>query len=741
MPGSRLTSMGPDRVGLTGAALIGALALSAGACAPERPIAVDLLRSFGEAELRGDELDLAILASDPSFERRGWSRLEGPPGRRLAWAQGARSRLRLTLHSTGDKELYMRARAHESLGPALPLSLQLNGAPLAEITVGPAEQDFRIVIPASRQVRGDNVLEMTAPRRRQPAPGDPDRRELVAAFSAVTVRPLGPGARSGVPAAAGTRVVLPPSSSLAYYIRVPPGARLRVGAETGEAGTGRLVGLVEDDARRATVLDRSASPGRSLVEEVGLEDRAGAIVRLELANPGPQGVVWLTSLGLTVPVASAPPPAPDARAGAARPNIVLFVVDTLRADYLGAYGHKAPTSPRLDAFAREAVLFEDAWAQASWTRSAVASVLTGVHVQAHGVDREDRVLSPAAHTVTEAVRAAGYRTGAFVANHLLGGRFGFDQGFDAWNPTPQPLYGAPAADLVRAALAWLDSGPRPFFLYVHTMEPHAPYTPSEEDLRPFAGSGYRGPTDTRALLRLGQLGTLDEAGLAFLRSRYQGEVHQNDRAFGLLLDGLKARGLDASTAVVFTADHGEEFQEHGGTEHAKTLYQELVRVPLVVRLPGAAVRAARERATVQQIDLMPTLLGLAGVPAPTALPGRDLRATLEGRADTRLPAPVLFSEERFAVVDKLSVRAGDLKLIFNNDGPALWRAGSHLELYDLARDPKEKENLAGKRPIAVAFLERRLEAFRAAQPRAGAAERVALSAQEKEQLRALGYVQ
>jgi len=733
--------MGPDRRGWLGAAaLIGALAVPAGACAPARPTAVDLLRSFAEAELRGDELDLGYLASDPSFERRGWSRLEGPPGRKLAWALGARSRLRLPLQSTGDKELYLRARAHESLGPALPLSLQLNGAPLGEITLGPAEQDYRVVIPASRQLRGDNVLEMTAPRRRQPAPGDPDRRELVAAFSAVTVRPLGSGTRSGVPAAAGTRIVLPPSSSLAYYIRVPPGARLRVGAETSEAGTARLVGLVEDDARRTTVLDRAAGPGRSVVDDLGLEDKAGAIVRLELANPGPQGVVWLTSLGLTVPPASAPAPAP-ARARAARPNVVLFLVDTLRADYLGAYGQPAPTSPRLDGFAREAVLFEDAWAQASWTRSAVASVLTGLHVQGHGVDREDRVLSPSARTLAEALRAGGYRTGAFVANHLLGGRFGFDQGFDVWNPTPQTLYGAPAADLVRGALAWVDSGPRPFFLYVHTMEPHAPYTPSEEDLRPFAGSGYRGPTDTRALLRLGQLGTLDEGGLAFLRSRYQGEVHQNDRAFGLLLDGLKARGLDASTAVVFTADHGEEFRDHGGTEHAKTLYQELVHVPLVVRLPGTPGRAARERATVQQIDLMPTLLGLAGVPAPRALPGRDLRATLEGRADPRLPPPVLFSEERFAVVDKLSVRAGNLKLIFNNDGPALWRAGAHLELYDLSRDPAEKANLAATRPIAVEFLERRLDAFRSAQPASGAAESVALSAQEKEQLRALGYAQ
>jgi arylsulfatase A-like enzyme len=721
--------------------LIGALALSASACAPPaRPIAVDLLKAFGDAELRSDELDLASLASDPFFERRGWSRLEGPPGRRLAWAQGKRSRLRLPFHSASDKELYLKVRSHESLGPQLPLSLQLNGAPLAQITLAPKEQEFRVVIPAGAQSRGDNLLEMTVPRQRVPEAGDADRRELVAAFSAITVRPIGAPARSGVPAVAGTRVVVPPASSLAYYVRVPPGARLTVGAEGGEGGTARLVGLVEDDTRSTRVLDRPLGAGGSIAEEVGLENRAGEIVRLELANPGPQGTVWLTSVRLTLPAPSAPPP-PPARAQAPRPNIVLYLVDTLRADYLGAYGHAAPTSPRLDAFARDAVLFEDAWAQASWTRSAVASVLTGLHVQAHGVDREDRVLPPSARTLPEALRAAGYRTGAFVANHLLGGRFGFDQGFDAWNPTAETLYGAPASDLVRGALAWLDSGPRPFFLYVHTMEPHAPYTPSEEDLRPFAVGDYRGATDTRSLLRLGQLGTLDAQGLAFLRSRYEGEVHQNDRAFGELLDGLQARGLAASTVVVFTADHGEEFQEHGGTEHAKTLYQELVRVPLVVRLPGASTRGARERSTVQQIDLMPTMLGLAGVAVPPTLPGRDLGALFAGRPDPRLAPPVLFSEERFAVVDKLSARAGNLKLIFNNDGPALWRAGSHLELYDLARDSAEKVNLAASRPIAVAFLQRRLDAFREAAPRAGADQSVALSSQEKEQLRALGYAQ
>jgi len=720
------------------AVLAGVLVLAASACAKPRPAAVDLIQGFGEAELRADELDLATLAADPGFERRGWSRLEGPADRRMAWTVGPRSRLRLPFQSTGDKELYLKVRSHESLGPSLPLAVALNDASLGAIVLTPTEQEFRLVIPSSIQKPGDNVLEITAPRRRAPAPGDADRRELVAAFSALSVRPVGAAARSGLPALDAGRIALRPSSSAAYYLRVPAGARLSLEAQGSEAGKGRLVGRLEDDAARSVLVDLAVAGNRAATQEVGLETRAGAIVRLELANPAADGVVWLSRAQVTVPVPPAQrPPAPPPAQASARPNVVLYVVDTLRADYLGAYGHAAPTSPRLDAFAGEAVLFEDAWAQASWTRSAMASILTGLHVGTHGVDREDRVLPPASHTLAEALRAGGYRTGAFVANHLLGGRFGFDQGFDAWNPAAQTLYGAPATDLVREALAWVDAGPRPFLLYVHTMEPHAPYSPTEEDLRPFLRAPYRGTTDTRALLRLGQLGTLPPDGLSFLRSRYEGEVHQNDRGFGALLDGLRARSLDTATVVVFTADHGEEFLEHGGTEHAKTLYQELVRVPLVVRLPGAR-GGTRDKGAVQQIDLMPTLLALTGLPAP-GLPGRDFSARLSGPAGTEGAAPLLFSEERFAVVDKAAVRAGDLKLIFNNDGPALWRAGSHLELYDLARDPLERSNLVASRPIAAAFLERRLEAFRNAH--AGAGQSVALSAAEREQLRALGYAQ
>jgi arylsulfatase A-like enzyme len=274
------------------------------------------------------------------------------------------------------------------------------------------------------------------------------------------------------------------------------------------------------------------------------------------------------------------------------------------------------------------------------------------------------------------------------------------------------------------------------------MEPHSPYDPPADAMAPFEIPEYSGDRDTRALLRLGQLGELSTEGLRFLEARYAGEIRANDRAFGELLDGLRSRGLLDSTLVVFVSDHGEELLDHGGTEHAKTLYQELVRIPLLVRLPGAARRSERVADPVQQIDLLPSLLGLLGIAPPPDLPGRDLSARWRERGGSGRPPPLLFAEERFTVTDKHAVRSGPLKLILNNDGPELWRAGTHVELYDLAQDPAERRNLAGTRPVAEAFLRQELERFRRRQAaRAADAAPLELTPEEREQLRALGYVQ
>jgi arylsulfatase A-like enzyme len=718
------------------ALLAGLLLLPGGCSKPARSPALDLVADLRSAEIRSDFLDLPFLAADPLFERRGFARLETSGSRALAWSVRKEARLVLPFHSTGDKELRIRARSHESLGASLPLALALNDQALPGIDVTPVEQEFQIRLPASSQVRGDNVLTLTAPRQRVPSPGEADRRTLVVAYSELTVRPAGSQERPQQPGLDAGRLFIPPASSVAYYVRVPAQARLSVEAARGATTSPGLRVTLETEAGREPLL--AVAPAGTERTEVGLEARAGVIARLELANEGTRGLVFVPSARITVPRLEAAPRKP-ASVGKP-PNVIVFLVDTLRADYLGAYGQKSPTSPRFDAFAREAILFEDAWAQASWTRSAVASIFTGLYVGTHGVDLSDRVLPPGLARISERFKAAGYRTGAFVGNHLLGGRFGYSQGFDSWNGGDDRLYGSTASVLAEKALAWVDSGSAPMFLYVHTTDPHSPYDPSPENEAPFAFD-YRGDQDTRALLRLGQLGQLNAEGLRFLIARFKGEVRQTDRGFGLFLDGLKSRGLMDHGILVFTADHGEEFLEHGGTEHTKTLYQELIRVPLAVRLPRGLGAGMRLRETVQQIDLLPSLLGLAGLSVPGGLPGRDLSEGWRNPSPTAPPSPLLFSEERFAVTDKYSVRADRWKLIFNNDGPALWRAGAHIELYDLDRDPGEKANVASSFPIVTTFLLQRLDAFRAARAKGGAGSSVTLTPEEREQLKALGYVQ
>ena len=271
------------------------------------------------------------------------------------------------------------------------------------------------------------------------------------------------------------------------------------------------------------------------------------------------------------------------------------------------------------------------------------------------------------------------------------------------------------------------------------MEPHSPYAPEETHAAPFRLRNYEGDRNTDALLRLGQLGELAPEGFAFLESEYQGEIRQNDAAFGAFLDGLRERGLYDRTLVVFTSDHGEEFVEHSGTGHGKTLYQEVLRVPLVVRPPGGVSNARLVSDIVEQIDLLPTILGYLGVSWSDDLPGRDVSQLLRG-GDGAAPPGLLFSEQRFGVVDKYSVRTGSMMLILNNDGA---EPGGRFELYDLDRDPNEQTSLIDSHPVTLGYLQRELDRFRDRKPfqSLAAADTELLTDEELDKLRALGYIQ
>jgi len=381
----------------------------------------------------------------------------------------------------------------------------------------------------------------------------------------------------------------------------------------------------------------------------------------------------------------------DRGAEVRRPNVVLYVVDTLRADRLGVYGYDKPTSPRLDAFAEEAIVFENAWAQSSWTRPSVASMFTGLLPPAHRAVGRRSALPEEAVTLAEILAANGYVGMGLVRNPNAGRSFGFAQGFSRFRAA-DPGRDAEMIDRVRL---WLDErggAGAPFLLFLLAADPHGPYNPLPEFTRRVDASGAPDHYRTRRFMRqLNRREVEPDPGTAEALSRlYDAEVAQNDRAFGVLLDELEARGLAEDTAVIHVSDHGEEFAEHGRWEHGKSLYEEALRVPFIMRLPGVTPR--RIETPAQHIDLLPTLLGYLGIEAPPT-DGRDLLAKRR-RGSGPIDVYVHLDVDGHRAA---SMIRGHFKLVL----PQSPSQGTAPMLFDLDADPRELENLASERPDVV----------------------------------------
>ena len=439
------------------------------------------------------------------------------------------------------------------------------------------------------------------------------------------------------------------------------------------------------------------------------------------------------------------------------PSILLVLVDTLRADYLGAYGFTGGISPNLDRLAAESVVFDHCFSPAPWTKPAVASLFTSLLPRTHNVlthkgryiDRARPVtrtdaLSARATTLAEALQAGGYATAAFVANPWVQPDQGFGQGFDhfdgrfAGNTTP-------AAPVLAAAQAWLATRPRdrPFFAYIHLMDVHGPYDAPAADFEAVRASPDLGPphrlddAEVRAIRPyLTGLPWVRQPGARerrTWRARYAAGVHALDRQLGPFLDALHADGTLAETVVVVVSDHGEELAEHGGWDHGFRLYDHQLHVPLIVRLPGG--RHRRVGALVDLLDLMPTLLGIAHAPMPPGLQGRDLSRLIAGAVPDAEAGAVVAGGVKWEPGEH-AIRTPTHKLITKvPSGPA--------RLYDLRDDPAEQRDVAADAPEVAQQLAEEL-ARRVQAP--GAAPRFAPDQVEvppalEERLESLGYVE
>ena len=372
-------------------------------------------------------------------------------------------------------------------------------------------------------------------------------------------------------------------------------------------------------------------------------------------------------------------------------NIILISMDTLRADHLGCYGYQRDTSPALDQLARQGVLFKSAVSQAPYTLSSHMSLLTSLYPSFHKVNKpKESYLNPEITTLAEILYNQGYRTWAIAGGGQISQTYGFADGFETYN-----AYSSLQRDVnmkVRETIRFLDQEKENnFFIFFHSYQTHSPYTPPPPYDEMF-GADYHGSIDgeieTIEAINKGSI-EISQADLDRIVSLYDGEIREADDSLAELFDYLKREGLESKTLVVFTSDHGEEFGEHGkvGT-HSRTLYDEVIRIPLIFKLPGTIVSGRIVEELVQSIDILPTLLELAGV---------DYRGNLQGTALTKwLTTETGVGEPTDAFGERLAADGNILRSVRDHRFKYIFRDNRNTEekeyfYFDLEKDPAEQE--------------------------------------------------
>jgi arylsulfatase A-like enzyme len=470
----------------------------------------------------------------------------------------------------------------------------------------------------------------------------------------------------------------------------------------------------------------------------------GGILILLVVVAGAISLVTRPSDTLATPPVGIPPGLEDA------PNVILIGADTLRADRLSCYGYSGSQTPRIDALAADGVRYDEMTAQASWTKPSFATIFTSLYPSSHTATGKPHRLPQAVITLAEVLAASGYHTGGFADNPSISATFGFDQGFadyvylapdhlfagnEAASQTalyqslrriwamgtsdqvyPQRFY-QEASTVNRHALDWLEAnkGTR-FFLFLHYMDPHDPYFE-----HPYNGTGYARASNQNP----------DPSLAPTFSQLYDGEVGYLDEHLGQLFDWLKAEKLYNDTLIILTGDHGEEFQEHGGWWHGQTLYQEQIAVPLIIKYPGDAQAGSAIADLVRSLDIAPTILDVASLPAPEAMMGRSLWS------DTEPPA-YAFAEEDHEGNVLHTLRSATYKLILANAGNP--RGLPTEALFDLVTDPGEQQDLLSTQPEQVQTLRQTLrQIVTLALEQAVEGEVGSVDASVQEKLRDLGY--
>lgn len=466
--------------------------------------------------------------------------------------------------------------------------------------------------------------------------------------------------------------------------------------------------------------------------------------RLGLVNPKEWdsglllGLILVQLTGLAVGCAPA-----DLKAH--RPNVILITLDTFRTDVLATYGGKQGLTPWIDGFAEQAVVFERATAPIGTTFPSHASLFTGLYPSRHGVRSNSDGLEERFATLAEILQQNGYATAAFSSMPSMLRRGGMSQGFADHNGAAAEAghFLLAGEEINRMASAWLERGPPvPFMLWLHYSETHSPYRLTPHAREEFEDSGYGGPlasgASTEAFYSLGREIPWTAEERRALRSLYDGEADQMDRLIGKVMERVDELGVLESSLVIIAADHGQALGEHDLVGHGFLLWQPVVQVPLIVRLPTDAGAVARRVSTrVGLIDLLPTVLELLDLQATEPIEGRSLMPALMGED---LPSRPYFVEARERGRNlRWTEQEAAAVAVFLENAKAIWMP-DRFKSYDLGADPDELDAEATPLPedLRSELLQLALE-FR---DRSDIEKPVTeLESQVEEELRALGYIE
>jgi len=437
-------------------------------------------------------------------------------------------------------------------------------------------------------------------------------------------------------------------------------------------------------------------------------------------------------------------------------NVVVIVLDAARRDHFGAYGYPLNTTPNIDRLAGDSFIFTNGVSQSTWTMPSIASLFTSMYPSRHRLlkcNLPDERIRTCDHlrgdttTLAEVMGGGGYETYGFVGNPVVGPQVGLGDGFSEYVTAYSD---AELADKARLRIASAAANRSKFFVYMHLMAPHDPYAPPKDYAKAYlSGGDEKFNAKDKGWARLVKM-NLTGGQIRYLISQYDGEIAYDDNIVGGILDEIEANGLSDRTIVALTADHGEEFIDHGLLGHKQTPYGTLMNVPLIIHVPRAAPR--RISSQVQLVDVYPTILDLTGAQVPGGLDGRSLRPLMEGGGR----ASPVYGEMEWNVRGyhalSMAVVDGEWKLIadFNVDGTVLVGAidgafndsyvESHSMLFNVTGDAGELMPLRGHYGIRRQLFDNLVSHYYSSIERStGESEGVELSNETVEAIRALGY--